>query len=366
MSKKSIILGTRKGLIVLKRNGREWHVDVDTFPGIPIAYAAVDPRNDVLWVCADHGHWGGKLYRSADGGKNLTEVAAPKYPEDAVAYDVWDDGAAKPATVSYLWTIVPGGNDQPNRLYVGTEPGGLFQSDDGGETFSLVEGLWNHPSRRKNWFGGGRDQAGTCSIVVDPRDSNHLYAGISVGGVYESTDGGATWEGRNKGLRADYLPDPYAEYGHDPHYLAAAPSNPDVLWQQNHCGVFRSADRGRTWRDVSQASGPVNFGFPIAIDEQDADTAWVVPGISDDQRMAVDGAMCVGRTEDGGQTWTELRNGLPQRHCYDIVFRHALDIRGETLVFGTTTGNLFLSENRGDSWISLGNYFPPIYSVRFA
>ena len=131
-------------------------------------------------------------------------------------------------------------------------------------------------------------------------------------------------------------------------------------------GVFRSADRGRTWSDVSQVSGPVNFGFPIAIDELDADTVWVVPGISDDQRMAVDGAMCVGRTEDGGQTWTELRNGLPQQHCYDIVFRHALDIRGETLVFGTTTGNLFLSENRGDTWRSLGNYFPPIYSVRFA
>ena len=141
----------------------------------------------------------------------MTEVAAPKYPEDAVAYDVWDDGAAKPATVSYLWTIVPGSNDQPNRLYVVTEPGGLFQSHDRGETFCLVEGLWNHPSRRKNWFGG------------------------------------ATWEGRNKGLRADYLPDPYAEYGHDHHYLAAAPSNPDVLWQQDHFGVFRSANRGRTW-----------------------------------------------------------------------------------------------------------------------
>ena len=366
MNKDTIILGTRKGLIILKQNGCDWRVDIDTFPGIPISYAAIDPRSDVLWVCADHGHWGGKLYRSADRGKTLTEVPAPKYPEDAVAYDVWNDHAEKPATVSYLWTIVPGAEDQPNRLYIGTEPGGLFQSDDGGETFSLVEGLWNHPSRRKNWFGGGRDQAGTCSIVVDPRDSDHLYAGISVGGVYESTDGGATWEGRNKGLRADFLPDPYAEYGHDPHFMVAAPSNPDILWQQNHCGVFHSSDRGQTWRDVSQENGPVNFGFPIAVDEQEPLTAWVVPGISDDQRMAVDGAMCVGRTEDGGQTWTELRNGLPQQHCYDIVFRHALDIRGETLVFGTTTGNLFLSENRGDNWHSLGNYFPPIYSVRFA
>jgi photosystem II stability/assembly factor-like uncharacterized protein len=288
------------------------------------------------------------------------------YPEDAVVYDVWNDGASKPAKVTYLWTIVPGGADQPGRLYIGSEPGGLFQSDDNGETFSLVEGLWNHPSRRKNWFGGGRDQAGTCCIVVDPRDSNHLFAGVSVGGVYESTDGGQTWAGRNQGLRADYLPDPYSEYGHDPHFLVASPSNPDVLWQQNHCGVFRSTNRGLSWADISQKDGPVNFGFPIAVDPHDEATAWVVPGISDDQRMAVDGALCVGRTEDGGKTWTELRTGLPQQNCYDIVFRHALDIDGETLIFGTTTGNLFLSENRGDTWRSLGSYFPPIYSVRFA
>ena len=366
MPKSTLILGTRKGLITLKRSASDWRVDVSAFPGIPISYAAADPRTGTYWVCADHGHWGGKLYRSDDGGHTLDEVAAPVYPEDAIVYDVWDDGAGKPAKVTYLWTIVPGGADQPGRLYIGTEPGGLFQSNDNGASFSLVEGLWNHPSREKNWFGGGRDQAGTCSIVVDPRDSDHLFAGISVGGVYESTDGGQTWAGRNQGLVACYLPDPHSEYGHDPHLLVASPSNPDVLWQQNHCGVFRSTDSGRSWTDISQKDGPVNFGFPIAVDAHDEATAWVVPGISDDQRMAVDGALCVGRTEDGGQTWTELRDGLPQENCYDIVFRHALDIDGETLVFGTTTGNLFISENRGDTWQTLGNYFPPIYSVRFA
>lgn len=366
--KDTLILGTRKGLLMLKRKNKNWQIVHETFPGVPISYAAVDPRTGILWVCADHGHWAQKLYRSHDEGKTLTEVPAPKYPENATIYDGFpgSERSQKPATLSYLWTIVPSGEDQPERLYIGTEPGGLFQSDDGGNSFYLVEGLWNHASRPNYWFGGGRDQAGTCSIVIDPNDSNHLFVGISVGGVFESRDGGQTWQGRNQGLRADYMPEPFAEYGHDPHCLVASPANIDVLWQQNHCGVFRSTDGGRNWTDISQSEGPVKFGFPIAVDEHDPDVAWVVPGISDEMRMAVDGALCVGRTEDGGQTWIELRKGLPQQSCYDIVFRHALDISGETLAFGSTTGNLFFSEDRGDTWQSLGSYFPPVYSVRFA
>ncbi len=360
-----LILGTRKGLIMMTRDSHHWRVTQSDFPGIPIPYAFSDSRTATIWASADHGHWGGKLYRSWDGGQKFDEVPAPQYPENATIYDVWNAGAEKPAKLTYLWTIVPGGLDQPERLYIGTEPGGVFVSDDGGESFGLMESLWSHHSREKNWFGGGRDHAGACSIVVDPRDSEHLFVGVSVGGVYESSDGGQTWHGRNQGLRADYLPEPFAEYGHDPHYLVASPANPDVLWQQNHCGVFRSSDAGRTWSDVSQPAGPVKFGFPIVVDDHDPETAWVVPGISDDMRMAVNGALCVGRSEDGGQSWTELRDGLPQQNCYDLVFRHALDISGETLAFGTTTGNLFISYNRGDHWTCLSNYLPPIYSVRF-
>ncbi|MEM7334189.1 MAG: glycosyl hydrolase, partial [Chloroflexota bacterium] len=312
----------------------------------------------------DHGHWGQKLYRSSNLGESFDEVEAPKYPEDAIMYDVFAGGAEKPAVTSYLWTIVPGGVDEPNKLYIGTEPGGLFQTIDGGETFQLVESLWNHPSRQNNWFGGGRDQAGCCSVVVDPRDSQHLYVTISIGGIYESTDGGKSWNGRNHGLIAEYLPDPHAEYGHDGHCLVAAPSNPDVLWQQNHCGVFKSIDKGQSWSN--HTSGKVKFGFPIVIDEQDPNTAWVIPAVSDDKRLAFDGALFVARTEDGGETWQELRDGLPQQNSFDVVFRHALDIDGDTLIFGTTTGNLFISEDRGNHWQAIGNYFPPIYSVRLS
>lgn len=365
MNKNRIILGTRKGLIVLHKSGsKNWQIKNTAFPGVPISYAMVDHRSDVLWACADHGHWGQKLYRSQDGGATLDEVEAPKYPENATIYDVWNDGKEKPAVATYLWTIVPGGDDQPNRLYVGTEPGGLFVTNDGGETFQLVEGLWNHPSRKDNWFGGGRDQAGCCSIVVDPRDSNHLYVSISVGGVYESLDAGKSWNGRNQGLLAEYLPNPHSEYGHDGHCLVASPTNPDILWQQNHCGVFRSTDRGQTWDNISD--GEIKFGFPIALDAQDPNTAWVIPAVSDDIRTTFNGALYVARTEDGGESWTKLRDGLPQQNSFDIAFRHALDIDGNTLIFGTTTGNLFISHNRGDTWVTVGNYFPPIYSVRFA
>ena len=144
-----------------------------------------------------------------------------------------------------------------------------------------------------------------------------------------------------------------------------APSNPDVLWQQNHCGIFRSTDGAQTWKNISQPDVPAFFGFAIALDAQDEKTAWVVPAMSDQYRVTVDRALCVSRTEDGGETWTALRKGLPQDHCYDLTYRHALDISGDRLAFGTTTGNLYVSDDRGDSWKCISHHLPPIYSVRF-
>jgi photosystem II stability/assembly factor-like uncharacterized protein len=250
-------------------------------------------------------------------------------------------------------------------MYVGTEPGGLFRSDDGGDSFQLVEGLWNHPSRADRWFGGGRDYPGIHSVVVDPRDSTRVLVGISCAGVFETLDGGQNWNPRNRGLHASFLPDPGVEVGHDPHLLVSCAGAPDALWQQNHCGIFRSIDGGQNWQDVSQPDGPANFGFAVAVDSSRPERAWVVPATSDEQRMAIGGGLCVSRTDDGGATWTTLRQGLPQRNCYDVAFRHALDASGERVAFGTTTGNLFVSDDGGDSWSCIGNYFPPVYSVRF-
>lgn len=356
----TLILGTHKGLVIFRRNGKSWRVTQEAFPGIPVSHATVDPRSGTLWACLDHGHWGCKLHRSRDGGASWEEIEMPRFPPGAEIRD------GQPASITYIWLVAPGGQDQPERLYMGTEPGGLFVSDDGGDSFSLLESLWNHPTRKETWFGGGRDQAGICAVFVDPRDSNRVLVDVSVGGVFETTDGGHTWQPRNKGLRADFLPDPHAEVGHDPHFLVAAPSDPDVLWQQNHCGVFRSADGAQTWQDISQPGGPVHFGFAIAADPHDASTAWVVPATSDELRIPVDRALCVCRTEDGGQSWQDFRAGLPQEHCYDLVFRHALDISGERLAFGTTTGNLFLSDDRGENWTCIHHHLPMVYSVRFA
>jgi photosystem II stability/assembly factor-like uncharacterized protein len=365
----TLILGTRKGLFILRRGGGSWEVARVEQLGLAIAYATLDPRSGTLWSCMAHEHWGQKLDRSRDGGATWEKVATPKYPEDAVIYEAWPGSGerpVKPATLRYLWVLEPGGADQPGVLYIGTEPGGLFRTEDDGDTWQLVEGLWNHPSRLPLWMGGGRDYAGIHSIIVDPRASRRVLAGISCAGVFETTDGGETWTPRNRGLKAEFLPDPDVEVGHDVHFMDACAGQPDVLWQQNHCGIFRSTDGARSWQAVSARGQIAHFGFPIAADPEDPETAWVVPGASDEQRVPIEGGLCVCRTEDGGHTWTALRQGLPQVNCYDLVLRHALDQSGDRVAFGSTTGNVFLSEDRGDSWTCLGHHFPPVYSVRFA
>jgi photosystem II stability/assembly factor-like uncharacterized protein len=357
--KNTILLGTRKGLIAY-RNGRAgWAVENLSFEGQPVSIAYADPRTATWWAGLDHGHWGVKLHRSADRGKNWEEVPAPAYPEGAEITD------GQPAATRYIWSMAHGGHDHHSRFWIGTDPGGLFSSHDGGASFQLVESLWNHPTRKKGWFGGGRDQPGIHSIVVDPRNEDHLHIGISCAGIFETNDGGKNWEVRNQGLRAEFLPDPETGVGHDPHILIAAPTDPDVLWQQNHCGIFRSVDGAGSWQEVSEPEGPARFGFAIAVADDDPEQAWVAPAHSDGNRTAIQGALCICRTDDGGKTWKELRQGLPQQHCFDIVYRHALASSGDALVFGTTTGNLFFSGDRGENWETLNNYLPMVYSVQF-
>ncbi len=358
-SKKQLLLGTRKGLVTYHRNGARWKVDNVSFMGQPVSLTYVDQRSNTWWACLDHGHWGCKLHRSLDEGKSWAEVSAPKYPDGEEV----KDGVT--ASVRYLWAMAHGGTDRAGQLWLGTEPGGLFASQNNGDSFDLNRALWDRPERKEHWFGGGRDYAGIHSIVVDPRDSDHIYVGVSVAGVFETRDGGNTWEARNKGLKADFLPDPDAEVGQDPHLLVACPAQPDALWQQNHCGIFHSTDGGANWEDVSQTEGPAKFGFAIAVDHKDPEVAWVVPAVKDEMRVPVDNALCVCRTDDGGRTWQDFRKGLPQQDSFDIVFRHALDVDEDTLVFGTTTGNLYLSNDRGESWEILSNNLAMIYSVEF-
>ncbi len=356
----TVLLGTRKGFMAWHFENNQWKVENLSFEGQPVSIAYADDRTGTWWAALDHGHWGVKLHRSKDRGKTWEEMKAPAYPEGAEIKD------GIPASTRYIWAMSHGGKKFGSRLWIGTDPGGLFLSEDEGNNFQLVESLWNHPTRKEGWFGGGRDQPGIHSIVVDPRNENRIHIGISCAGVFESTDAGQSWEIRNKGMNADFLPDPNAETGYDPHILVAAPSNPDILWQQNHCGIFRSVDNGKNWIDIGEKEGPARFGFAIAVAEDNPDQAWVAPASSDMTRTAINGALCICRTDDGGKTWKQLRNGLPQENCFDIVYRHALASSGESLMFGTTTGNLFFSADRGESWQTISNYLPMVYSVQFA
>ena len=359
MAKDLLMIGTRKGLITYRKNGSgKWIYDNTEFLGIPVTIATIDENTGYWWALLDHGHWGCKLHRSKDG-KSWEELEAPKYPDGEEV----KDGVA--AATRLLWAFSNGGSDRPGTIYVGTEPGGLFKSTDNGDSFELMRGLWDHPSRKGQWFGGGRDHPGIHSILVDPTDSDHIYIAISCAGTFETKDGGQTWHPMNKGLRADFLPDPASEIGQDPHLVDWCKGNTQVMWQQNHCGIYRSEDGGANWTDISEKDGIANFGFAVAAHETDPNVAWVVPGVSDVMRVAIDNSLCVSRTDDGGKTWAHFREGLPQSASFDITYRHALDVTGDTLAFGTTTGNVYMSENGGERWSTLSNNLPMVHSVAF-
>lgn len=384
---KRILIGTRKGTFLVEKNG-SWKPRLAGHAGVGVNFVAADPNSGALWAALGHGHWGAKMSRSDDGGATWADAAQVKYPEGArylsppIPGEESEPSARhviRPATLLKLWAIAFGA---PGQVYVGTIPGGLFVSNDNGASFELNRPLWNHESRGGNlfdsegsgithWFGtpaseGGEFAAGLHSIEVDPKNPQRILVAVSSAGVLESTDGGQSWRGRNKGMTNDYLPNGgEAEWGHDPHFIQMCPAEPDHVWQQNHCGVFYSSDGAATWKKVSQPEQGVHFGFPIAVDEKNGRCAYVVPGVSDAKRMAIDGGLFVARTEDGGETWKQLRRGLPQELAYDVVYRHALHISGDCLAFGSTTGNLYVSEDRGENWVTVCTTLPPIYSVRF-
>lgn len=352
-------IATRKGLFTFeKREMGEWGLADIAFLGEPVTIALTDPRNGDRYAALNLGHFGVKLHRAeADGG--WREIAVPKFPQS--------DDAAEGLSVEQLWALVTSGADRPGTLWAGTIPGGLFKSADRGDSWQLVESLWNRPERA-SWMGGGYDHPGIHSICVDPRDSNRLLVAVSCGGVWESRDDGASWQLLGEGLRAAYMP-PERAYDptiQDPHYLVCCPAKPDMAWIQHHNGIFRSTDGGRSWREITAAK-PSTFGFAVAVHPRDPNTAWFVPATKDECRVPVDGRLVVTRTRDGGNSFETLDCGLPSEPAYDIVLRHALDVdaSGDVLAFGSTTGNLWLSENQGDSWSCLSNNLPPINAVRF-
>ncbi len=365
-----LYVGTRKGLFTLDRIANGWNITNVDFLGEPASMFLQDPRDGRLYTSLTLGHFGVKLHRSNDRGKSWEECGVPAMPEGAEVPIMTMDGSPspmKPASLSEIWALEAGGADQPDLLWAGTIPAGLYRSTDFGSSWQLVESLF-HIEERMKWFGGGKDDAGIHTICVDPRDSQHVTVAISCGGVWETHDTGETWTLRGEGLRAEFMPpdlqfDPNIQ---DAHRLASSAADPDVMWVQHHNGIFHSTDGGHQFREIEDVK-PSVFGFAVCAHPHDPQTAWFVPGVKDECRVPVDGQLVVTRTRDGGQTFESLRDGLPQEQCYDIVFRHGLDVdeTGERLAMGSSTGGLWISEDEGDSWTCVSNILPQIYCVRF-
>ena len=365
----SILVGTRKGLFTVRRGGGRWRVASSAFLGDPVTIALRDWRDGSLHVGLDTGHFGVKYRRSRDDGASWEDVRPPQYPpkpDDPTDVDPFRKQPVPWSTLA-MWELAVGGDDEPGVLWCGTIPGGLFRSGDSGDTWQLIESLWNRPERRK-WSGGGFDFAGIHSVCVDPRDRRHVVVGVSVGGVWSSRDGGETWTNTSVGMRAEYVPpeDSGDVDVQDPHRVVMCAGQPDVFWVQHHNGIFRSTNGATTWTEIEGVQ-PSVFGFAVVVHPSDPDSAWFVPAQKDECRVAVDGQVAVTRTRDGGRSFEQLREGLPQEHAYDLTFRHALDVdeTGEVLAFGSTTGSLWVSEDSGDHWQHVCGHLPPIRCVRF-
>ena len=342
-------VATRKGLIVLKPNSSGWDVERTHFDGVRATYVAIDEAKKWVWVGLNHGHWGPKLHISKNKGKTFEEIEIPKFPE-----------GSKEKLVEF-WAFA---RDSKGRIYLGTDPANIFHSDDDGKTWNLNEGF-NKVEGRDKWFGGGTDGSCLHSISIDPRDDNRIIVGISVGGVIETKDRGKTWKYCNSGLKATFMPDPNDPIVQDPHLVERAKSNPDILWQQNHCGIFKSENGGSQWQDLSKAKGLKSaFGWAVVVDEKDANVAYTIPALSDETRIPVQRKLFVQKTKDGGKSWKILSKGLPQKHCYDIILRHAFSKHQKQMIFGSSTGHIYFSKNAGDSWKQLKYQLAPIYSLK--
>ena len=368
MTASQIHVATRKGLFVIEGSGQKAQIIGEHFVGDNVTLTATDPRDGAWYAVLDHGHFGVKLHRSTDQGESWPEVGAPAYPEKPdgfVDIDMW--GKPREWVMSGIWAleVAP---DADGALWCGTQPGGLFRSDDRGDSWQLVDSLWNHECRPR-WNGGGADQPVVHSICVDPRDARRVAVAVSSGGVWRTIDGGASWAPHTKGMSAGYVPPEQSELPEfqDPHCIVQSDANPDVFWCQHHMGIWRSDDNLASWTQL-YAEPSSSFGFPVAVHPSQADTAWFIPAHSDQKRAPIDGRVVVTRTRDGGKSFEVLTNGLPQRHAYDLVLRHAFDVNtdGLQLAFGSTTGNLFATDNEGDHWHNVATNLPPIYSVRYA
>jgi len=367
-----VLVSTRKGLFILASDAsrRAWSIEGPHFLGESVNHAVLDPRDRRTMLAAvKAGHLGPTVFRSEDGGRSWKEAGTPPaFPK-----------AADPSlgmSVSHVFWLTPGHASQPQRWYAGTSPQGLFVSDDGGRNWKGVEGFNANPDRLK-WIGGLQDappDGGTLhSLAVDPFDADHLYIGLSTGGSFESRDAGASWTPLNAGVAADFLPDPDAAYGHDPHCMRVHPAVRDIVYQQNHCGIYRLERGANRWTRIGEnmPKDIGDIGFPMTLHPRDPKTAWVFPmdGGTVWPRVCVGGRPAAYVTRDAGASWQRQDRGLPAEQAWFTVKRQAmtadtLDPVG--LYFGTTGGEVWASRDEGASWECIRRHLPQVHAVEAA
>jgi photosystem II stability/assembly factor-like uncharacterized protein len=351
-----LLVGTKKGLFVLRGERSEaFEIAARGFAGEPVDFATRDPRSGRYFAAMTSPFYGPKLFYTDDPAGEWEQAEGPVLPEDG------------DTALERIWTVVPGEAD--GLLYLGASPGVLFESRDGGATWTLNEGMWNQPTR-PDWQPGA---GGMCvnSIATWPGDPNRLALAISAVGVWLSDDAGKTWRHGNDGLVARYVPEESREgtLALCVHNMHRAPTKPDRLFMQFHGGVYRSDDAGESWTAIGEGL-PSDFGFPLVVDPEDAESAYVIPLTADLDRVTPDGRVRVYETRDAGSSWTARGDGLPAGDAYLTILRQAFGREGSGagmgLYFGATSGEVFGSRDAGATWFTVAEHLPPVHSVRVA
>ncbi len=347
-----VLLGTKKGLFIAESDEarKDWSLRGPYCNTWPINHAVADPATGAIHAAGGNEWFGPAVWTSMDLGETWT------HSSEGLAYAEGEEPVAS------AWSLAPGHGG----LYAGVQPAGLFHSEDGGKSWSHVHGLRDHPTR-PHWNPGG---AGLIlhSLVPHPQDGNRMWVGISSAGVFGTDDGGRTWEPRNKGTRADFFPEDqrYPEFGQCVHCVVLAPGTDRKLYQQNHCGMYRSDDGGRTWASMENGL-PSSFGFPAAVHPRDPDSVFLIPLNGDSAgRFMPEAKAAVWRTRDGGKTWQDMRAGLPQENAFFGVLRQAMAtdrMEPAGVYFGTGSGEIYASSDEGDSWTQVAAHLPTISSV---
>jgi len=350
-----LLVGTKKGLFTLQGDDGAFEIGARAFAGEPVEFAMHDSRSGRYIAAVTSAFYGPKLFVTDDPAGEWQQAEGVALPE------------GQDQALVRMWCVVTGEED--GLLYAGGDPGVLFESRDGGLTWELNMPFWEQPTR-PDW---GPGAGGMClhSVATSPGDPSRLALGISAVGVWLSDDGGQTWRHGNRGLVPRYLPEDAREdtIALCVHNMHRAPTAPDRLFMQFHGGVYRSDDAGESWVDIG-AGLPSDFGFPLVIDPDDADSAYVIPLVADLDRVTPDGRVRVYETRDAGATWTARGDGLPAENAYLTILRQAFAREGSGehmgLYFGATSGDVFGSRDAGGTWFTAASKLPPVHSVRVA